>query len=131
MIFGMRNNKKIKRLTVKSSKMVKFLFIYFFTVILLFSKSFAGVTHVVYGELQYSGGGHPANVSWNAFITTRPGEVLHENSTSSLYNAPTGNFIIDCWAFPTNWQAGDILHVDFNDGSGSTGTTEITLTNDP
>jgi len=117
---------------VKSSILKKYIICIFLAgLINLSSGVYAGVTHVVYGELQYSGGGHPASATWNAFITTRPGEVLHENSTSSLYNAPTGNFIIDCWAFPTNWQAGDILHVDFNDGSGSTGTVEITLTNDP
>jgi len=95
------------------------------------SDVFANNPHLVGGYLQYSDGSHPASVTWTAYITTRPGEIINQSSTGSVYNGPdTGGFGIQCAEFFTQWSGGDVLHADFSDGAGGTASIDVILAND-
>ena len=89
------------------------------------------VMHHVVGTVKTSADAIPANgqLSFNAYITSRPGEILGEASTECGYQ--DGYWWIQCASFPTGWAAGETVHVDFTDfGSGEVGSVEIILSND-
>jgi hypothetical protein len=88
-----------------------------------------GTPHIAYGDLLYEDGSTPTQVFFNATISSRPGEVLTQDSFDCGYTG--GTWYVQCGNFATSWSAGDVLHVDFDDGSGKTGSIEVTLTNDP
>ena len=93
---------------------------------------FAAGIHAVIGKLQYSDGTIPGQISWSAWITERPGEVLTFDSgdmpaSASVYDIETGGFLLQCSGF-SSWTAGEILHVDFTDGLDGLGTVEVELT---
>lgn len=96
------------------------------------SSASAGTPHAAYGTVQTSTGEAPsdANLSFTAYISTRPGEVLSKTSAGCGYSG--GAWWVQCGTFSTNWTAGEVLHIDFIDaGSGGTGSDEVTLTNNP
>ena len=88
-----------------------------------------GTPHIVYGSMQYADHTVPVSVSFNAYITTRSEDILTESSFDCSYSS--GTWYVQCGNFSSAWSAGDILHVDFDDQSGNTGSVEVTLTNDP
>ncbi len=88
----------------------------------------AQVPHLVYGDLLYTSEANPTTASFDAYIIGRQSETLDENSLNCGYQ--NGIWQVQCGNFPTNWTTGDILHVDFDDGSGNTGSIEVTLTNE-
>lgn len=66
----------------------------------------------------------PGDLHFDAFIATRPGEVLTETSAmNSVYETPYGvTILIDCSGFPTPWQYGEVLTVQVTgDGTNYTG----------
>ncbi len=85
--------------------------------------AFGGVSKNVYGTVHDSNGGVPASadISWNAYITTRPGEVLTKSSAGSSYDEPTATWLINVGNFPTAWSVGEVLRIDFTDANGPTG----------
>jgi len=77
----------------------------FLSVILVLGTSlFAGTPHTVMGTVN-AGGSAPAAFQFNAFIDTRPGEILTETSTGCGYNG--GYYFINVGNFATQWAAGD------------------------
>lgn len=108
------------------------LFILLFILIMIMSSGeiFAGTPHTAYGKVFNSNGTVPANgdITFNSYITSRPGEVLTQSSTGCNYSSPYWN--IQVGNFPTAWAVGDIVHTDvMNTLNGETGSVEVTLTN--
>lgn len=89
-----------------------------------------GTPHTGYGVVAYVDGSKPSTIEFDAYITTKTTDVLTEASTGCGYVPGTGQWYVQCGNFGSNWSAGDILHVDLRDGSGQTGSIEITLTNE-
>jgi len=72
---------------------------------------------------------HPDDVTFQAWITTRPTEILNENSYGCDYYPEIGYILIQCGTFATQWIAGDTLHVEVIDPmTGHTGWNEFVLT---
>ncbi|MFC1569264.1 FlgD immunoglobulin-like domain containing protein [bacterium] len=113
----------------QKQKLIHCRFLIIFVFIVISSIAFAGTIHSAHGVVQYSGGGYPSSLSFSAYIASRPGEVLTQSSSGCTYYAPTGSWLVQCATFPTAWTAGDVLHIDFNDGAGGTGSDNVTLTN--
>ena len=95
---------------------------------------FAGTAHPVYIELVTPGGDHPDSATFNAWIVGREGEVLTETSGGCGYmDASTGQYhgtaYVQCGTFPTQWNEGEVLHVEASTPLGD-GTGEFTLTTD-
>jgi len=90
---------------------------------------FAGTPHYATGTVTYSGGSFPSSLTFSAYIVSRPGEILTQASAGCYYNAPTGQYAVQCGNFTTSWTAGDVLHIDVNDGAGGTASGNVTLTN--
>lgn len=88
-----------------------------------------GTSHEVTGTLSYSGGaGTPSSITFSAYITARPGEVLTQSSSGCSYNSGSGLWTVECGSFATQWSAGEILHVSFTDGgTGGAATDNVTL----
>jgi hypothetical protein len=90
------------------------------------------VMHLVGGTIKYQIGGSPDSVTFTAYIKTRPAEILTGSfnpSESSLgCGYQNGYYWIQCGNFTSNWDIGDILHIDFSDSRGHTITEEISLT---
>jgi hypothetical protein len=89
----------------------------------------AGTPHLGYGTLRYSDSSIPSSVTFTAYILSRPGDVLTTSSFDCGYD--NGTWYVQCGNFNSSWTTGDLLHVNFNDGSGNTGSVEVTLTNEP
>jgi uncharacterized repeat protein (TIGR02543 family) len=89
----------------------------------------ANIPHAVFGVSQYSNGNLPATLQFTAYIKTRSWDQITENSPGCFYNAATGQWVVQCSSFNNQWSAGDILHIDFDDGDIASGSCEITLTN--
>ncbi len=83
-------------------------------IIVLAFSLFAGVSHSVYIEANYYTGGHSDELSFQAWILSRPDEVIDENTVGCNY-INSGNFQgiiqVQCGSFPTQWAAGDTLRV--------------------
>jgi hypothetical protein len=93
--------------------------------------SISHVMHLAVGTVRTSALAIPVDgqLSFNAYIKSRPGEILNETSTECDYQ--DGYWWIQCSSFPTGWAAGETIHVDFTDaGSGEVGSVEMDLTND-
>jgi hypothetical protein len=91
----------------------------------------SGPPHSVYGTVQYSGGTYPASLSFDAYISDRPGEILTQDSTGCGYQAASGQWFVQCGNFPTSWSPGETLHLYFSDGSGLHASLNFTLTSNP
>ena len=91
---------------------------------------FAGTPHLVYGTLKNNDGSTPANgeVTFRAFIKSRTGEVLTQNSTGCSYSG--GYWNLGVGNFATAWSAGDVLRIEFHHVNDNVDASdEITLTN--
>ncbi|HEX9934596.1 MAG TPA: hypothetical protein VGB38_05305, partial [bacterium] len=89
---------------------------------------YAVVGHDIRGIAQYSGGGYPSSLSFSAYITSRPLDVLTQSSSGCSYDAASGSWVVQCNSFTSAWAVGDVLHIEFNDGAGGTGSDDVTLT---
>jgi uncharacterized repeat protein (TIGR02543 family) len=93
----------------------------------------AGVNHTVTGRVFNFDLSVPANgtVTFNAYITSRPGEVQTQNSVGAGYSS--GYWFINAGNFSSDWHVGDVLRVNFtNTAKGVQTTLQFTLTsNDP
>ncbi|NQT24194.1 T9SS type A sorting domain-containing protein [candidate division KSB1 bacterium] len=89
----------------------------------------ANTPHMAYGTLQYQDGSTPASTTFQAFITDRSSEVLTHTSFGCDYSG--GVWSVQVGNYPSPWSAGELLHVNFNDGAGKTGSIELSMTNDP
>jgi hypothetical protein len=90
----------------------------------------AGTPKQVLGTVRYSNGTVPqitGEVTFTAYITTRPGETLTETSIGcgSEYYAPDYWCWVECGNFPTPWAVGETLRIDFIlDGTSNGGVAE-------
>lgn len=78
-----------------------------------FSALYCGLPHPVYIEIIDEYGYHPApgDITVEAWITTRPTEVLTQNSGGCDYDESfPGHLTIQCGTFPSQWQADEIIH---------------------
>ncbi|MBN1790240.1 MAG: hypothetical protein JW830_07075, partial [Bacteroidales bacterium] len=93
----------------------------------------AGTMHSVGGTVKYSDNSSPSTVTFTAYILGRSGEILTQSSPGCNYVIyfGTGYYQVQVGSFPTDWIAGDILHVDLSDGLGGNVSGEVTLTNAP
>jgi hypothetical protein len=93
-----------------------------------------GINHIVTGQLFFANepATSPADgtISFNATISSRPGEVMTESTVGAGYSS--GYWYINVGNFPTAWSVGDQLHVDFvcTDGGDATATLDFILTSD-
>jgi hypothetical protein len=99
--------------------------------LLLTGSARAGTPHAVYGLVRYSDGTHPSFLQFQAYIVSRPHEILTENSTGSGYDVPSGQWYLQCGNFTTPWAAGDTLRVEFQDDANNLGEVEVILTYSP
>jgi uncharacterized repeat protein (TIGR02543 family) len=101
-----------------------------FTVVLLSVPQFvySGTPHSVSGIVTYSEGGSPSSANFTAYIKSRTGETQTQSSAGCGYSG--GYYWVQCGNFPTSWNAGDVLHIELNDGAGRSISGEVTLTND-
>ncbi len=99
------------------------LMVAFVSTIAFIGTASAQVSKNVYGTVHDSNGGVPAyaDLSWNAYIITRPSEILTKTSAGSNYDEPTATWLVNVGNFPTAWSAGDVMRIDFTDANGPTG----------
>lgn len=89
----------------------------------------AGTPHTAYGKVFNSNGTVPADgdITFNSFITSRPGEVLTQSSTGCSYSS--GYWTVAVGNFPTAWSVGDVLRTEVtNTLNGEIGSVEVTMT---
>ena len=100
--------------------------------ILLITISSLFAQHAVYVEVLNSSANNPAggDLTFEAWILGRPGEILTETSTGCDYNGSfVGHIAVQCGTFPTLWQPGDVIHIEaIETSSNEIGTKEGTLT---
>ncbi|MDX8390444.1 MAG: DUF5011 domain-containing protein [Mariprofundaceae bacterium] len=90
---------------------------------------FAGAPQTLSGTIRNADSSIPADnaITFNLYISSRPGEVLTQAS------APGSGYIGGSWFsnsanFPTSWLIGDQLRIDVtNTTSGATGNSAVTL----
>lgn len=106
-----------------------FLYAFAFAVLLPQLAEAGGVFKVVNGIVTTSEGATPAdqNLSFEAYILGREGDILRQNSTGCGYSA--GSWWITVSNFFTGtWVIGEVLRVKFTDaGSGESNTLEVVL----
>ncbi len=85
--------------------------------------------HTIYFRIYNQDGTTPESVTFNAFITTRPGEILTESSYDCGYSEgyhgaldPYGYAFVQSASFPTPWQMGDQIRMNVTGPNGTTGT---------
>lgn len=89
----------------------------------------AGTPHTAYGRIFNSDNSVPANgnITFNSFITSRPGEILTQSSTGCSYSG--GYWSVAVGNFPTAWSVGDVLRTQVtNTLNGETGSVDVTMT---
>ncbi len=109
---------------------MKQMLILFFMVLMVSYPVISGTPHTATGLVFNHNASVPVDgsIAFNAYITSRPGEVQTQNSTGAGYSS--GYWYVGTGNFATAWRAGDILHVDFtNTVNGEIGSVSITLTN--
>jgi hypothetical protein len=108
--------------------MNRFLFSLFF-LLLGASSSYSGIPHIVTGRIFNSDASVPVDgsITFNAYITSRPGEVQTQISTGNGYTS--GYWYVVAGNFATAWSVDEVLHVDFtNTVTGKQGSIDYTLT---
>jgi len=115
-------------INIRSTFKTAYLVTISFTIFTIQNITYGQTPHAVYGILQYSDGSHPASAYWTAYIAARPSTTINQSSPGSSYDNSSGGFLIQLGGC-LPWSAGETLHVDFNDGYGSTISSEIILTN--
>jgi len=97
------------------------------------SKISGGTNHTVTGKLYNADNSVPGNsdIQFDAYIVSRPGEVLNETTIGCGYNS--GYWFVNTGNLPTAWRISDTLHVDVrNVANSQSGTLNVVLTgNDP
>ncbi len=73
---------------------------------------FAGTPHGAIAVVLNQDNSIPASVTYQAFITIRPTEILDENSGGCFYDPSVGMIYVQCGTFATEWDAGEIIHID-------------------
>jgi len=103
------------------------------TIVVLFALSlYAGTPHGAIGYVEYEiGGGYPAAVTFEAWITIRPDEIITEETTGCEYYPDQGGVLqLQVGNFTTQWTAGETLHCEVTCAqTGNMGTGEVVLTN--
>lgn len=94
-------------------------------------KGISQIPHLVYGNLEYSDGTIPQTITFKAHISARNYEQLTESSPGCAYYPETGIWIVQCSSFPSTWDAGETLIINFYDDEGGTGYEEVNLTYNP
>ena len=87
---------------------------------------YANVMHLVSGTVHYEGGLSPEAVTFQAYITSRPYDILTQDSSGCGYN--DGYYWIQCGNYKEEWNAGDTLHIDMSDFFGFSAHGEVVLT---
>ena len=84
----------------------------------------------IWGEVKDIQGGFPiaSGLSFVAYNTKRPSEVLTQESPGSLYNQPTGQWVVEVDNFPTSWAIGDTVRVEFRYVAGTGKPLEVGFT---
>jgi hypothetical protein len=87
--------------------------------------------HAVWGRLALAlHMGMKSKIHFSASITSRPGEILNEDSPGCMLT--DSYWIVQCSSFPSHRKVGDSFEVVFYEGNGTLlGKTEITLTRHP
>jgi len=89
----------------------------------------AGNPHTIYGRVVTAEGSVPldGNLSFKAYIQTRPDQVLTGESTGCDYES--GWFQVGIGNFSSDWQPGEIMVIEFKlRGSDQSATVTHTLT---
>ena len=91
----------------------------------------AGTPHSVLGVVEYTDDSKPVSLSYIAYITARPGDVLTQTSAGCGYDPVTGQWWVQCGTFSSPWAAGEVFRIEFDDGLGGTAFDEVPLTWNP
>jgi hypothetical protein len=89
--------------------------------------AFSGTMHTISGTVRYPEGESAVSAVFSAYFTARTGETLTQSSAGCGYSA--GYYWVQCGNLPSSWSAGEVLHIDLNNGTGRTASGEGTLTN--
>lgn len=84
------------------------------------------VPHLVGGTVRLEDGSTIESIQFNAYIFSRPAEVLTETSLGCGYE--DGYYWIQCSSFLTDWDSGDLLIVNLYDINGHSEQKDVTLT---
>ena len=84
--------------------------------------------HLVWGKLYYSTSLVPADgvISFTSYITARPSETQTQSSGGCGYSS--GYWYVECGNFPSGWNAGESLRVNFTATNGEYGSLNYTIT---
>ncbi len=94
-------------------------------------KVLSQIPHLTYGNLKYSDETIPQEITFTAYISSRSNEKLTESSSGCSYYPDSGIWVVQCSSFPSGWNAGETLIINFYDDEGGTGSDEIILSYNP
>lgn len=83
------------------------------------------VPHLVGGTIRLEDGSIVESVQFQAYIFSRPSEILTETSSGCKYE--NGYYWVQCGSFDSNWQAGELLIVNIFDDNGHNLQKNVTL----
>jgi len=113
-------------ITNKENNTMKKFFIPVFICILFFSNLVFGAgQHTIFFRIFNQDGSTPGSITFNAYIQSRPNEILTVTSPGCGYGNGyygSGYAYVQSGNFPTPWQFGDILVMDVVGPNGSTGS---------
>ena len=90
---------------------------------------FAGTPHGAIAVVLNSDGTIPASVTYQAYYTIQPGNVLDESSYGCFYDPSVGMIYIQCGEFIPKWAPGDMVHIDIiNPINSEFGQADVVLT---
>ena len=69
----------------------------------------AGTPHNAIWQVFLDDNLHPSSFEFEAWIDSRPGEILTETSLECVYYPANGFVIVQCGSFPTQWEAGEVI----------------------
>jgi hypothetical protein len=93
--------------------------------------AYSGTPHSVYGHIEYQNGSFPDVILLEAYITIRTSETLTHNSVGCGYEPSSGKWFIQCANFTTDWTAGEVLKIIFQDNTGLTDSVQVVLSTNP
>ena len=73
---------------------------------------YCGVPHLVYGKINLPSDIDPSEVHYRAFVSTRKNELVN-NQSSGCKLLADGQFWLQCANFPSTWEQGDIVQIEF------------------
>ena len=72
---------------------------------------------------------NPDDITFEAWITIRPEEILNESTPGCNYFPDSGYLMVQCGNFDTQWNSGEIIHINVTDPSNDySGFVEVVLT---